>query len=448
VLDLFREHQPESVIRQRLAAVAPDLVIVVAEEYDRKAPMAVSADLAQLARDVSPDATIALMGTAEPGYYANIMRENPVFDVGFVGEPDGVVPLWLSADESDYGGIRGLLWREGDEIRETGVAFMPDLDGLPAPDWDAVDAFSYQQAPHRRVGTTSYVMLASRSCPYRCSFCEELSYFKAVPVRLRSPRHVVDEMKAALRRNPMVEFSFQDAVFGMKSSWNKEFCGLLRAELPQAIWSVVTRSDALDGAALVMMREAGCYNVLIGVESANEETLRFINKTNVNTTVVREFVANAHRAGMSVTASFVIGLPGEGREDIRRTVDFAIDLEPDYAQFVVLKHFSGYRPYEDHGTYTTDWDFSDQDMLGPLFISSLFADKADLRREQWRAYRRFYFHPRYLARKLPELLQPSNLSRSFQAVRILGRMGLGALSRSRARFQHGSQTANATAVRK
>jgi len=174
------------------------------------------------------------------------------------------------------------------------------------------------------------------------------------------------------------------------------------------------------------MRAAGCYNILVGLESQNESTLRSVKKF-LRKETTRAFFSSARECGMEITASFLIGLPGETKDDVRRTVEYAISLEPDYAQFIVHKHFAGTRPFEGQGTYVEEWEFTPQDMLGPMFVPSSFGSKAELRREQWRAYRKFYLRWPYISRRLKDAVRPGQLERYLQAVPILASMAWNAM---------------------
>ena len=243
-------------------------------------------------------------------------------------------------------------------------------------------------------------------------------------------------MKCArsLQQYPSVEFSFQDPVFGLNKPWALEFCARLRSELPPVLWGAITRADLCSPDLLKAMAEAGCYNILAGLESANEQTLRSLKKFNITNQTARDFVRMAHQNGIEVTTSFMIGLPSETREDIRKTVDFAIALDPDYAQFIVHKHFADTRPFDTQGTYEDEWDFTPQDMLGPVFVPHTFSSAAELRQEQWRAYRRFYLRWSYVSKRLGDMIRPGQLERYLQAVPILARMAWNATRARRARM--------------
>lgn len=429
VRDLYREVQPLRTVLDEAEEFAPDLIVIAAEDLDRKAPISESHKLANALRSRLPKVPIGLAGSSSEPLFSQALATNDAIDFAWRGEIDEAIVPWLEAAPEERASLPGVMTRSDGRIRTNGVVAPPDLDRLPWPDWEAVQFREYRQAPHRRRGQLSYIIVTSRGCPYRCTFCEELTYFASVPFRQRSVESVIAEMRSAVERYPGAEFSFQDAVFGLNKKWAFEFCARLRTELPNACWGAITRVDACTPDLLAAMREAGCYNILVGLESANENTLRAVKKFNITNRVAREFVEAAHRVGIEVTASFMIGLPDEGPEDVRKTVDFAISLDPDYAQFIVHKHFSETRPFD--GTYEEDWEFTPQDMLGPVFVPKSFGSKQALRREQWRAYRRFYLRPAYVAKRLRDLTQPRQLARYLEAVPILAGMAWNSLGSAR-----------------
>jgi radical SAM superfamily enzyme YgiQ (UPF0313 family) len=422
VRDLYLRVVPLSQVLDEGAAFQPDLVVLVAEDLDRKAPISESHKLARALKTRLPGVPIALTGSSSVSHFSKALDDNPAIDFAWLGETDEAIAEWLDAAPEARPTLSGVLSRTDRGLRCNGVTAPKDLDRLPWPDWEAVRFGKYRQAPHRRRGRRSYIIVTSRGCPYRCTFCEEITYFAAVSYRQRSVASVLREMREVSARYPDVEFSFQDAVFGLDQAWAVEFCARLRRELPQAVWSAITRADLCTPELLKAMSEAGCYNILVGLESAKEETLRALKKFNITRQTARDFVRLARENGIEVTTSFMIGLPNETREDIRKTVDFAIDLDPDYAQFIVHKHFGNTRPFDGLGTYEEEWDFTPQDMLGPAFVPNTFATKGELRREQWRAYRRFYLRWSYIAKRRGDLLRPGQFRRYLEAVPILAGM--------------------------
>jgi radical SAM superfamily enzyme YgiQ (UPF0313 family) len=418
VRDLYHRVIPLAQVLDEAAAFRPDLIIVVPEDLDRKSPISETHKLARALKQRLPEVPLGLSGSSSRAHFSKALEDNPSIDFAWLGEVDEAVVQWLDAAPEARPALPGVLSRGENGIRGNGVAAPKDLDRLPWPDWEAVHFTDYRQAPHRRRGRLSYIIVTSRGCPYRCTFCEEVTYFAAVPWRQRSIDNVLREMREVMQRYPDVEFSFQDPVFGLKKDWTIEFCARLQRELPRVAWGAITRADLCTPEMLKAMSAAGCYNILCGLESASEQTLKSVKKFNITHQTAHDFVRMAHDNGIEVTTSFMIGLPNETPADVRKTVEFAIALEPDYAQFIVHKHFAETREYEGLGTYEEEWDFTPQDMLGPVFVPNSF--------KQWRAYRRFYLRWAYISRRFGDMLRPGQLQRYLEAVPILAGMAWSA----------------------
>jgi len=146
-------------------------------------------------------------------------------------------------------------------------------------------------------------------------------------------------------------------------------------------FNCLSRADTLGPELLQLMSEAGCRLVHIGVESASPSSLERVRK-GVGLDDVRRAVESCRRAGIEVLASYVLGLPWESRADLERTIDLAVSLDTEYASF------NSY-------AVRTSWPAA-----GSAAAPSLAGRDYDLAEVLHRAYRRFYFRPSYLWRRL------------------------------------------------
>ena len=184
-------------------------------------------------------------------------------------------------------------------------------------------------------------------------------------------------------------------------------------------WSIKSRVDLVDAELLRALRRAGCYSIHFGVESGDEHMLRVIQKD-----ITREQVRRAFRlsreAGLEVTAAFMLGFPGETREQIERTVDFALELEPNFAQFSIAIPLPGtelYRLGLERGLFARDhWrEFARNpvpDFRPPGWHEIFSRPELDSLLEL--AYRKFYLRPRYVWRRVRSLHSLAELRRDVQ----------------------------------
>ena len=202
VRDLYQQVIPLSHVIDEAIAFRPDLIVVVPEDLDRKAPISESHKLAHALKQHLPEVPLGLTGSSSLPHFSKALEENSAIDFAWLGEVDEAIVDWLGASPEMRPSLAGVLTRSANGIRSNGVTAPKDLDRLPWPDWEAVRFREYRQAPHRRRRRLSYIIVTSRGCPYRCTFCEEVTYFAAVPFRQRSVDNVLREMRAVIAAIP------------------------------------------------------------------------------------------------------------------------------------------------------------------------------------------------------------------------------------------------------
>ncbi len=191
-------------------------------------------------------------------------------------------------------------------------------------------------------------------------------------------------------------------------------------------WACNSRVDTIDEEMARAMKAAGCFMVAFGVESGDDEVLRKIDKK-ATADDARRGVALTKRAGIKVSAYFLLGLPWDTRESIRQTVQFACELDPDIAEFFYVYPFPGtefHRQAVEAGLLEPD--VVPAEAYGQPAIPSLALSREELARERVRALRRYYLRPGFIFRTLAGAPSPSVF---FNYVRF-GFAQLGAMMRS------------------
>ncbi len=419
VIDAFLEDLSLDETLARTLQAAPELVVLVPFDYTRETEPRVTVELAQRLGRELPGLPVGLAGSVDRPLFERCLREAPALRFAVVGEYEHALLQVAARGGDDLDGIPGLLVRRGTEVAFTGPGVVvDDLADLPYPAWDLVDFARYTFVPHRYKRVPMYPLLASRGCPFACLCCKETKYAKITRYRLRSVADVIAEIRWAQQRWGAREIQFSDATFGIRPEWVKELCEALRRERLDVTWSALMRADLMTPDVLEPMARAGCWNVLVGVESANQHALDIVHKR-ITPDLARSAVRAAKAAGLTVTTSFILGLPGEDRADVLRTIDFAVELDPDYAQFFVLKHYGEDGEFDAWGRVEDTWDLSPHDFRGPVFVGRAFRDRTELKDLQRLAYRRFYLRPRYVAKRLPDLMSPAQARRAVVGLATL-----------------------------
>jgi radical SAM superfamily enzyme YgiQ (UPF0313 family) len=253
----------------------------------------------------------------------------PGVDVVVVG--DGEEIMNSIADGKQLDGIEGIVYREGALARtKDSRAVTWDLDTIPFPAYNHFPMDRYKPSPHRNLGYDGpyATMVTGRGCPHACQFCSG----SLTPVRRRSVDNVVDELRFLERSFGAGAAMFYDDTFTLDRSWVEEFAKRLNDGGPDFVWGCNTRLDSVDPELLCTMRDAGCRRIYVGVESGNEAVRNGAGKRISNQTV-RDGIHMIKDAGMGVSASFVLGLPGDTRRTMDETITFARGLGVDFAQF-------------------------------------------------------------------------------------------------------------------
>lgn len=351
------------------------------------------------------------------GVHADVFAREIVRDLGvdFCVHHDGEITICelvdaLSAGEKDLSAIDGITWKnsDGDVISNKPRALLRDLDSLPYPAWHLFPIHRYGLLPFADIAKPILTMAGSRGCPYRCDYCS-LIHTGGKTFRRRDPIKVVDEYEYLVDRYGVKQIGFIDPIFPLVKKDLGPLCDeIVRRGLDQrCVWLSETRADRLDKETCEDMYRGGCRRVLMGIESGVDMLLNNVNKT-LTTDKVREGVANARNAGIQTVGLFMIGLPGETPELTRETIEFAVDLDLDFAKFAITVPFPGSKLFEDRwqkDLFRDDWENYTTFNPDPdrLIYHPPGYDPAELIRMQAYALRRFYMRPQQIRKQLVDL---------------------------------------------
>jgi len=369
---------------------------------------------------MAADFELLVLFTSTPGFdvdvrMAEMMKDvNPRLKVAFVGPPATVEPdkvLRSSAidfvvrREFDYqivdyangkplDQIPGVSYRKnGHIVHNPEGGYIENLDALP---W--VTKVYKRDLDFRRYNVpfllNPYIALyTSRGCPAMCTFCLWPQTHSGHRWRLRSIDDVVNEVRWAKENFPgLKEIFFDDDTFNYKKERTIELC---RKLAPLGItWSCTSRVTT-DYDTLKAMREAGCRLMIVGYESGDPQILKNIKK-GANLEMAKRFTRDAHKLGLTIHADFIIGLPGETRETIRRTIEFAKSLDTETIQVSIAHPYPGTEFYDyvkKNGLITID---SMTDEKGHQLPNIVYPglDRAELVDWVERFYGEYYFRPR------------------------------------------------------
>ena len=257
------------------------------------------------------------------------------------GEGEATLAALAAGEEPAV--IDGLIRREGAWVVVNAPrAPLPDLDALPFPAYEKLAGFprGYNLPLFSYVGFPGATMVTSRGCPYQCSYCDR-SVFKR-GYRFNSPAYIYDHMKHLRTRFGVRHINIYDDLFTADRRRIAELCGMLTARPLGVQFNCAVRAGHTDRDLLGMLKAAGCLMVSLGVESGDAGMLER-HKAGVTLAAVRETVAQIRAAGLRAKGLFMMGLPGETEESIRRTGDFLMSLDLDDMNMAKFTPFPGRR---------------------------------------------------------------------------------------------------------
>jgi anaerobic magnesium-protoporphyrin IX monomethyl ester cyclase len=369
-------------------------------------------------RELLPD-TIVIAGGAHPSADPSGTLDMTGVDYVIQGEGERSLPALLRAvfecgGASDaLDGVRGLAWRADGLLRTNPPDHPEPLDDLDLPSWDLMEPGRYPAAPHgtfaRRVPVAP--IITSRGCPFRCAFCAAAAV-TGRKVRTRSAANVADEISRLVKMYGVREIQMEDDNLAYDPAHLASVCeALLRGNL-RISWSCPNgiRLEHIDETLAKLMERAGCYSLAVGIESGSQRILDAMSKGTTVEHLEEKLRLISRATRIRLTGFFLMGVPGETREDIEATVRLALRLPLHKALFAFALPHPGsrlYRIYADtHGEEPPRSNhlycqsqvpyFCPDDMTMPeLFV-------------RYRAaYRRFYLRPRTIVGLAGEMRYPA-----------------------------------------
>lgn len=321
ILDfLVARYRPEKV-RERLADYRPQLVGVTCVTMNY--PLAT--EMLRVCKAADPALMTVIGGPHVSFALEDTLLKSPWIDVVAIGEGDETVVELARAVAGGTGiaGVPGIAFADGGEVVRTGPRpLIGDIDRLAMPARHLIPLARYHA-----LGTPCTV-ITSRGCPYGCLFCSASRMFGR-RVRFREPGLVVDEIEGMRRDFGFREINIVDDTFTVNHAHVRETCEEILRRGLDITWSAYARADNMTEELVALMRRAGCQMVLFGMESADEGILKTIRK-GITPDDMRRGVKIATEAGLGVYTSFIIGLPGESLETIRRSMAFATEINSAY----------------------------------------------------------------------------------------------------------------------
>lgn len=351
-------------------------------------------ETAELTKKICPQATV-VMGGYHPTFNYHEMLAKDYVDIVVMGEGEHtMLELVETLDEGgDLKNVKGIAYEGGVTPPRP---LINDLDELPFPARHLLPMDHYKIL-NMKLHTAT--MISGRGCPMQCSFCASAA-LHGNRLRMRSPENVVDEMEHLINDHNSGMIAFMDDTFTLKPSRVEEICDEIKRRNMDVYWGCTARADTLSEKLLRKLSDSGCITMFLGVESADQQQLDRVNKQ-MTIEKIRQAFKLSRENDIRTIASVVLGMPGDTKESIGRTIKFVRELNPSYALFSLATPYPGTRFYQeavqDNLLKVKDW--SKYTLLSPV-LETVDCSLDELKKMQTKAFRQFYLRPIYLMRQV------------------------------------------------
>lgn len=319
----------------------------------------------------------------------------------------------------DLSGVLGVIYRDGAKIvKNPPRPLISDLDALPFPARDllgAIDDYVPPPATYKRRPVA--VIITSRGCNRHCLYCFQIDKARKSGIRYRSMDHVMAEIRHCLAQGYR-EIKFIDDTLTADYHRAMELARRIREEKLDFTWFASACVNQVDQPLLQAFKDAGCWAILFGAESGVQKDLNTIRK-GITLAQIRQAVAAGKKVGITVYTPFIFGIPGQSFADGLKTIEFALELDPDIANFHALTPFPGTELWDNLAQYgAVSQDLSDYTYQGAAFVPYTMT-REEIGRLRQIAFKRFYSRPKFLWRRLLALRGVNDLKAAVNGLKSL-----------------------------
>lgn len=395
ILDASAEDMDFKDVEKELLKRKPDLVALTA----LTPTIGRALETAQVVKETLPD-SIVVMGGYHPTFNFIETLEDENVDIVIRGEGEYIMLNLVQAleNQSSLHDVKGIVFEDKNSkeiVVNPEAPLIQDLDELPFPALNLLPMKKYRLLD---IDTHMTTMITTRGCPMQCSFCSSAA-MHGKKIRERSVENIVDEIEYLKTNYDIDTIAFMDDTFTLKKRKVMAICDEILKRNIEIMWGCTSRVDTLDEKLLKKMKEAGCITIFIGVESADQQQLDNMCK---NTTIakIENAFKIAHKLKIRTIASVALGMPGDTKEIMNKTVKFVHKLKPNYAIYSLATPYPGTRFYKEafEKNLIKIKDWSKYTLITPI-LETIDCSLNDMRKIQAKAFMKFYLRPHYIIRQ-------------------------------------------------
>jgi len=330
IFDMQIYSQPYNLLTRVLTQCKPKVVGITSHSMNiHKGREAI-----QMVKEFNCDIVTIIGGLHASALPLETMQTCPALDYLIYGE--GELTLYELVNNiinnRDTHNLKGTVVRIDGQIKlNPARELIENVDSLPfAARWK-LELNKYRPNSNDYLNFPITSINTIRGCPFHCIFCAA-HHIWGSSVRMMSADRVFREILYCIENYNIRDFKFIDDTFTLSKSRVREICNLIIDNKLNISWACCSRVDTVDDELLRLMKAAGCFLVEYGVEVGTQKSLEAISK---GTTLqqAKDTIAWTKAADIECYASFMLGVPGETIEDTKKTIEFAKELNPDFAKF-------------------------------------------------------------------------------------------------------------------
>jgi anaerobic magnesium-protoporphyrin IX monomethyl ester cyclase len=275
-----------------------------------------------------------------------------------------------------------------------------DLDQLPSPELSGFPIAQYGYFP-AIIKKPFFTLQASRGCPYSCGYYCVYGSFQGKIVSTRSAKKVVQDILYLRRKYGIKGFQFRDATFGVQKGYFNDFSEEMKKSKVNVQWGMETRIDLLDKESLKKMFDVGLRNINIGIETSDPNVAKKNKRVLASIKRQEEIVKYCEKLGIKVSAFYLFGYDGETKETMLQTLNYAKKINTFLARFAVSTPYPGTQFFDkmkSEGRLVTE-DYEKYTQFSLVTKNNTFSAN-DVERMRLKAYREYYFRPKYILKFL------------------------------------------------
>ena len=280
-----------------------------------------------------------------------------------------------------------------------------DINLLPLPPWDIVCKHLDIKNSFLGKGENTFLpIIATRGCPYVCSYYCTYPLQQGKAVRLREPKKIVEEMIHWQKTLGISSFAFRDPVFSINRKHTLEICKLLDEKNTRFNLLIETHLNNLDDEMIKKLKVVGLKIVYVGIESVDSTVLEGIHRFTISNDEQYKKIRQMEEQGIAVKTMFMLGSKEDTRETCYRSIKYAKKLNSSFAQFCIFTPYPGTPFYAETKDNITSKKLENFNQYQLVFNHPNFSNK-QIRRIMAKAYRSYYLNPMWIMRHLLKFIK-------------------------------------------